>query len=419
MDPLFMSCPASPRTHPCPFARCSEGPPGSANDNHSQLGIAITGFRCLTAVDRRTGAEVFDSAASVLTSPLSARQFLMKICPVHSELGPWQRLHLLLADIVLMAVATLVAVILREDFEVPVDLAGRTLPYIIATTAVASIIFPAAGLYGRRRLARGAHDYARLTCAVTATVVVALAVTFAYNRLDGLARSLPILQLLAAIALSTGARLRSRLSHVVKRRQSAPPVMFQLDASPAAFTVLVAGISKLTEFYLKAVEEFSESVRVAGLLSGKDRHVGRLVYGQRVLGVTGNLEQVLDSLDSHGVRVDCIVLATRFGLLSFQEQEALIHAGRSRGICIKDLGSKLFGETEAPGEDILSRNKGVHSRQGQIPKLHSRIPARALTHQGGRISAALLPQAIAFSGPESPGQHSADAAANNCCHSEL
>ena len=90
---------------------------------------------------------------------------------------------------------------------------------------------------------------------------------FAYNRLDGLPRSLPILQLLGGLAILSGARLLRGLGHASCGDRKAPATLLELDRGPCAFTVVIVGISKLTEAYLQAAAELApQRIRIAGLV---------------------------------------------------------------------------------------------------------------------------------------------------------
>ena len=66
-------------------------------------------------------------------------------------------------------------------------------------------------------------DYLRVTAAVTAAAACAAILAFAYNRLDGVARSLPFLQILTAIPSLTGVRILHKLAHERRQRHKATP----------------------------------------------------------------------------------------------------------------------------------------------------------------------------------------------------
>ena len=206
-----------------------------------------------------------------------------------------RRFVLLIVDVGLMVLATLAAFILRENFEVSESRLWEFLPYLLATAAAAAAVFPAASLNRTVWRFAALPDYLRVTGAVAAAVCAAAAIAFAYNRLDGVPRSLPILQLLAGNAFLTGARALHRLRHISRENRKASAALLELASRPPALTVLIVGISRLTEAYLQAAAELVPGrIRVAGLVGRTDRHAGQLVASYPVLGVPEDIEHILN-----------------------------------------------------------------------------------------------------------------------------
>ncbi len=245
-------------------------------------------------------------------------------------------LVLLIVDSALMVLATLSALVLRENFEVSAGRLMALLPYLIATAAMALAVFPVAGLNRSVWRFSSFHDYLRVTLAVAAVVAGAVGAGFAYNRLDGVARSLPFLQFLTATAFLSGARVLHKLGHELKQhRKTAAKLLRPETGKSAAQTVLIVGFSRLAEAYLQAVAELAPTqVKIAGLAGGAERQAGRLVATYPVLGRPEDLGAILDKLEVHGVLVDRIVVAADFHALSLEAQEALLMAERARDIAL-------------------------------------------------------------------------------------
>lgn len=186
-----------------------------------------------------------------------------------------RRFVLLITDVILMVLATLAAFALRENFEVTESRLLEYLPFLLATAAASAIVFPAANL-NRTVWRFAAHsDYMRVIGAVAAAVCTAAAIGFAHNRLDGVPRSLPVLQLLAGNAFLLGARTLHKLSHIARESRKASTALLELSSRPPALTVLVVGISRLTEAYLQAAAELAPGrIRIAGLVGRKERYAG-------------------------------------------------------------------------------------------------------------------------------------------------
>ncbi len=260
-----------------------------------------------------------------------------------------RRFDLLMLDAGLMCLATLIAFALRENFEGSLDRFFQAIPFTSATAVASIIVFGAVGT--NRAVWRFANlvDYLRVAKAVVLVSFGAVSITFVYDRLDGLARSLPVLQALAGVALLVSARVLHRVSHERHRQRRASPAFLELAKVEPQANVLVVGITKVAETYLQAAAEFVPGrIKIAGLVGNTGRHVGRFVASCPVLGVPEDIENILDRLDVHGVSIDRIVVATSFQALRESQRDALLRVERSRAIALhflaEDLGFDGGGE---------------------------------------------------------------------------
>jgi lipopolysaccharide/colanic/teichoic acid biosynthesis glycosyltransferase len=177
--------------------------------------------------------------------------------------------------------------------------------------------------------------------AVLATVLIvagASAVGFVVNRLDGIARSLPVLQIVLMAAGLIGVRVLTRIAHERRRPEIRSPI-----ALPTADdTVLVVGWSSLAELFVRSVTEFGGGkIHIAGILSPYVRHVGRLVQSIRVLGSPEEASRIVADLDVHGVHVGRIVVATPFERLSDEARRALREIESTTGIRLEFFAERL------------------------------------------------------------------------------
>ena len=253
-----------------------------------------------------------------------------------------RRSVLLIVDIVLMLAATLLAILLRHNLEFSVGRIIEHLPYLASTAASALIVFPAADINRTVWRFSSLPDYLRVTAAIAAAIFGAVAIAFAYNRLEGVGRSLPFLQLMAGTAFLIGARVLHKLIHLARHERKASAAFLDMTHEAPALTVLIAGVSRLTEIYIQAAAElFPGRIRIAGLLGRSDRQVGRLIAAHPILGVPEDIEAVLESLEVHGINVDRIVVASTFGELSPEVRDALLRVERSRSITLQFLAEDL------------------------------------------------------------------------------
>src|SRR5579871_6579983 len=116
------------------------------------------------------------------------------------------RFTLLAVDVALTISATAFAVTMRENFDVSQAQPWSYLPFMCATAFSALALFAIAGLHRTVWRFSGFYDYVKVAATAVATSLAAIGLTFAYNRLEGVPRSLPFMQVLAAVAFLTSAR---------------------------------------------------------------------------------------------------------------------------------------------------------------------------------------------------------------------
>lgn len=261
----------------------------------------------------------------------------------------------------MIGISAFIALFLRDNLEInPARVAALGF-YTVATLVIAAIAM--AVLRVDRiswRLGEGRH-HARLFAAVLVTVLGAMAATFAYDRMDDVPRSLPIIHAICAMCLMIGVRELVRLRHVNRQSRKRKLAPFQLKQAQAeAESVLIVGSTRLTETYLQsALEMGSGRVAVVGLLTAKERYIGRLVEGVEVLGVPEDIERVVAELELKGIAVDRIVVASRVADLSGTAREALDRVERASDIAVQflavDLGFEGSGKPDADSEQLALR----------------------------------------------------------------
>ena len=272
------------------------------------------------------------------------------------------RFVLLFVDLVIVAAATLFALLLRENFTLTAELFYGILPYLAITVVVAAPVLMVFGLNrGIWRLS-ATPDYSRVIMAVTVIVLVSVVVGFAFNRHAGVPRSLPFMQAIIMAFAMIGIRAMIRARHSWRRRNKAtattlPAIHGQQE------DVLVIGINRITDLYLQSVAEFGAGrIGVAGLLGRSDKHKGRLVQQHNVLGTPEDVIKVLQDLELHGVFVAQIVLTTAFSKLSAEARSALLELDKSTNI-------RLYFFAELLG---LDSDPGAEAKR-QMPKAAERL----------------------------------------------
>src|SRR5262245_46369680 len=233
------------------------------------------------------------------------------------------RLALLAADLGLVALATVGAQLLRDNFEIRSEQLAALSPYLAMTLIAALLAITLLGLNRSVWRMSGMADHVRVVGATGLTVILAVLFCFLFNRLNGIARSLPIIQgFLIAFAL-IGVRAASHLRYVARLRKSSVARAKGGQHAPHE-VILLIGTNSITDLYLRSLSEFSGgAIRVAWLLTDAERHTGRLIREHRILGSPGDVVRILNDLAVHGLNIDRIVVTVPFDRLADRARAAL------------------------------------------------------------------------------------------------
>jgi lipopolysaccharide/colanic/teichoic acid biosynthesis glycosyltransferase len=214
----------------------------------------------------------------------------------------------LILDVLLVVAGTLFAQALRDNFEIVHANIIGVIPYLLAS--ILSAFAVVLGFRLNRTVWRFStmRDYLMIAAAAAMIVVTAVLLTFSFNRLEGLARSIPFLQFLTILVMMVGARVYSRIHYSARRGVSK---QFTADDGQVLETesTIIVGLNRLTELYLQAAHEFGHGKpRIAGLIGRTGSHTGRLMHRYPVLGETEQLPAIIQQLRLHGVAVTRIVV---------------------------------------------------------------------------------------------------------------
>lgn len=251
-------------------------------------------------------------------------------------------------DTFLILLATLTAVILRDSFEFASARLLALVPYFISTTIASAFVLPLFGVSRTFWRFSAMPDYLRIVASLFVITIASVAITFAFNRVEGVPRSLPFLQFYLTVTFLVGARVLYRMRDASRRSRRGMAPLKVVD-EPIAETVLLVGLSRLTEIYLQSVAELApKRIRIAGILGRRDRHVGRLVAEHKVLGIPEHLGAVLSELEVNGVAIDRILITASFASLPREAREEIAAVQRSGSVKLQYLSDTLGFEPVAP-----------------------------------------------------------------------
>jgi lipopolysaccharide/colanic/teichoic acid biosynthesis glycosyltransferase len=243
-------------------------------------------------------------------------------------------------DLWLVAMATVLALVIRDDFSLSIERLQAVAPYFAATLAAAALAIPSFGLHRAIWRLSAGKDYERVAYAALATVIAALAIGFTVNRLTDVPRALPVLQFGLIAGLMLGARATTR--RLRDARTTRIPPQQREQGSAARSTVLVIGVNAVAELYLRGVSELgAREIEIAGLLGRNERQVGRRIQNYRILGLPEDVTDVLKNLEVEGVVVDRIAIAVPMHKLSAEVRKTLREIERATSITLHPLADQI------------------------------------------------------------------------------
>ena len=266
-----------------------------------------------------------------------------------------RRSILISSDLVLVAFATVLAVLLRGDFNDLQDKLVILTPYIFISLGSAFAIFLASGLDRTPWRFSSVADHLQIIVLTVLVILLTLGLTFVANRLVGVSRSLPVLQAGLIISILISARAAARLWF---KRQIHKNGNGRVNGHSQE-TVLVVGVNTVTELFLLSVHELaSQQIQVAGILTEAPTMRGRTIRQKPILGTVEELQNILQSLGVHGVVVDRIVVATAADRLLPRTLETLSEVEKSSNIVVHFLSERLGFKDSSPTPSALSAREG-------------------------------------------------------------
>jgi lipopolysaccharide/colanic/teichoic acid biosynthesis glycosyltransferase len=224
------------------------------------------------------------------------------------------------------------------------------MPYILISVGCTSVVFLVSGLDRTPWRYSSVADHLQVIVLTMLAILLALVITFALNRLEPIARSLPVVQGTLIVTILVAARSAARFWHARQIHSSAKG---HDDGQPHE-TILVVGVNSVAELFLLSVKEFaSQRVQVAGVLAEEPSMRGRAIQQKPVLGTVEELQDILQSLEVHGVAVNRIVVATAADRLRPRSRETLFEVEKSSDIVVQFLSERLGFDDVSPTPSVL------------------------------------------------------------------
>jgi lipopolysaccharide/colanic/teichoic acid biosynthesis glycosyltransferase len=131
------------------------------------------------------------------------------------------------------------------------------------------------------------------------------------------------------------------------------------------------GVNTITELFLLSAKEFApQRLRVAGILAEESNMRGRAIQQKPVLGTVGELQEILQSLEVHGVAVDRIVVTASADRLQPCSLDKLLEIENSSDIVVQFLSDRLGFEGVCQNKPIPSgRARSIAPRQTAVARI--------------------------------------------------
>ena len=264
--------------------------------------------------------------------------------------------YLYAADLLLSAVALVLAVWLRFGPQMLESRFGGTRPLVTLTAVfvlICAVTFPAAGLYKRKWKYASIPDYIVLVEAALIASLILMTFIFVRSHFAIIPHSIIAIEIMTLVSLLAGLRLTFRQEDL--KGLVAASHWTTADLNPR-IPVLLIGAGHEADLYLRALQRdpTSEHQPVGFLNNSSDNsrdETGSMLRGVPVLGSTDEFNDVVAELDAQGLRPRHLIFTAPLSSLDDGEAERLIACADRMGMAV----SRLNPATELRNPRVASR----------------------------------------------------------------
>jgi lipopolysaccharide/colanic/teichoic acid biosynthesis glycosyltransferase len=215
-------------------------------------------------------------------------------------------------DLFWAATSPLLALYLRDAYILSSKGAQITLLYCGLSLACSMVAFLMFRLSAGVSRYFSVHDALNVVKAAVTAGLLSSLVLFTFNRLDGIPRSTPLLQVLILAAGLLAARTVMLLLD-----DDGQVVATKLPDQLLAEHIIMIGSTRLSSLYIRFLRSYCpDHHRIVAVLDHTNRFVGRAICGVPVVSLVQHLEPVIEEFAVHGVRTDRVIIGGNDDLLS-------------------------------------------------------------------------------------------------------
>jgi lipopolysaccharide/colanic/teichoic acid biosynthesis glycosyltransferase len=285
---------------------------------------------------------------------------------------------LVLADTALFYVSSVLAFYIRTPFEAFDLFETLTSPYVLTGTAFVFLGLHAAGSGREIWNLSTTRVFGRILMVVALAIFLSLAMTFTLTRLEGVPRSIPLLQLVFSGVLLILARLLAQQHARIRRTGGFQPLSTSGNAQLKSQSVIIVGVNNLTGVMLRLIEAHApEHLDVVGFVTISRKQLGRTAFGHRILGHVNAMAEIRATLQTHGVEVRHVLLAVPRSSIPAEglaQLNGLVQSGDLVFLELADLMS-FSSDSDAADEEGTDASDAL---------------------EGGAVAGAALPQPAGF-----------------------
>jgi lipopolysaccharide/colanic/teichoic acid biosynthesis glycosyltransferase len=272
------------------------------------------------------------------------------------------RLRLAPIDVSWAALAPLLALYLRDALVLSVQGAPTAFLYCSLSFVFSLLAFLAFRVSHGISRYFSVHDAVSIISAVIVAGLTTTVVLFTFTRLEGIPRSIPVMQ---GLVLAAGLLLTRGVMRLWDKDDQ------QVDAADHSTVehIIMIGSSRLTSLYIKLLQAHAPTQReVIAVLDDKQNLLGRTMCGVPVVGSANQLAAIIEEFAVHGIRTDRVIIGGDESLLSAQALNQVRDTCGQRDIVV-DLVPNLIGlpPLPAPGNvaPLIVRDTAAQSAYEQ------------------------------------------------------